>query len=100
FRSPKAKKDHFMAAPILVLESLVPEHSVLIGGVSYWIRKPDALSLRQSQIVERSMPRIAALMTKTEEVTDEEDLTLSAMLQQVCACVLEAPPDVQATLSD
>jgi hypothetical protein len=88
-----------MAAPLLVLKTLVPEHAVLINGSSYWIRPSAALSLRESVIVERVLPRIATLMTK-EELTEEDDLEASTLLKQVCAIVLEAPADVQATLSD
>jgi hypothetical protein len=85
-------------APLLDLVTIAPQYTIIIDGVSYFIRHTDALTLRQSLIADRAIPRIAELL-KTD-LTEEEDRELSGLLQQVCQVVLDAPLDVQARLTD
>jgi hypothetical protein len=85
-------------APLLDISTIVPQYSILIDGKSYFIRNTDGLSLRQSLIVERAMPRIATLMQA--DLTEADDRELSGLLQQVCSSVLEAPDDVRDKLTD
>jgi hypothetical protein len=86
-------------APLLDLKTITPQNSILIDGISYFLRHADMLTLMQAQILNRAYPRAAALMTK-ERITEEEDLELSGLLQQACSIVLDAPADVQAALTD
>jgi hypothetical protein len=86
-------------ATVLKLDALTPTDNVLINGVSYWLRKPDALTLREHKIVERSTPRLFELLAQ-DDLTEDEDVEATSLMQQLCEIVLEAPADVRAGLSD
>jgi hypothetical protein len=87
-------------APILTLTSIVPEHTISFDGTSYFIRPDAALTLRASLITSRAYARVSALLQKGDELSEADDQELSLLLQQTCACVLEAPPEVLAKLTD
>lgn len=86
-------------APLLNITTLLPQDSVLIDGVSYFIRNRESLTIRGSMIVERAFPRLIALMA-SDELTDEQDAEATALLQQTVSVVLDAPADVIAKLTD
>lgn len=85
--------------PLLSLDTLTDRDQVAIDGTSYDLLKPEQLSLVSYNRIAPILTRFQALM-EMKTLTDGESEELAQILDRVCRECLQAPPEVQARLTD
>lgn len=92
--APSARPD-----PVLDLSTLHEGAPIRIDGRLYHILSADALSLRALKQLETLAPRVGVLLQRADLV-DADAEECSDGLARICTLILDAPPEVQARLSD
>lgn len=88
-----------MATPVLDLETAADPTTITINKRPYVLRRPDDLTIAQISKLDRILPRFVVLTENTKR-TAAEDAEFSAVLMQVTAEVVDAPPKTLALLRD
>jgi hypothetical protein len=92
----------FMAsatAPVLSLTTLVEFPTVDIDGTRYKLLPADAMTLRDRITLEATEKNLLTLINAGTG-TDDDEREISALLDQNCRQVLQAPEEVHARLTD
>lgn len=89
-------------AALLTLETITkPRDYLTIDGAPYNLRRHDDLSILEHAQLQRQAPRFDELMRLSrDQMTDAQAVELGEIAAIICGVVLEAPPEVQARLSD
>lgn len=87
------------SAPVLDLTTTEERPIIRINGVAYDVRLPQDLTLAGLRTLERLMPRSAILIDKLD-LSNDEQVELSALLATVCELAVAAPAPVLARLGD
>jgi hypothetical protein len=74
--------------------------TVVIDGTAYGLRSADEFSVVDYHRLGRRGRRLDVLMAKDDELTPEEEVELSSLMDMICRQILDAPDDVHAKLRD
>lgn len=85
-------------APILDLSTKRERLNIKIDHVAYLLRTADDLTLAQFRTMERIAPRLAILLA-LDQVSDEDEQELVALLDVACAIAIDAPAALVQQLS-
>lgn len=85
--------------PLLNLDTLVEHRTVRVDGVAYDLLNPEEVSLLDYHRIAKQSARVASAL-EAEEMTDEQAVELSRLLDSLCRFILRAPEEVHAKLTD